>query len=184
MDRMGGFGSAAHLVGRFFGSLWPGGPSRADEEWARHWLLPGERDLWARMSGPDRRHAVGVARGTLELLDPSSGEPGRDVVASALLHDVGKVEAGLGTIARSIVTALAIAVGRPRLVASPTGPKESRWRRRTRLYLTHDRVGAQLLQHAGSAPTTVTWALEHHMDRARWTLEPRIADALKAADGD
>ena len=93
-----GFGSWHHLAGRFFGALSPAGPPADDEAWALSSLLEGEQALWARMSGPDRRHAVGVARDTVQLLQPAS--PPRDVVAAALLHDVGKVESGLGTFAR------------------------------------------------------------------------------------
>lgn len=190
------FGSVRHLTGRFFGALWPGGPSAAGEAWARQWLLPGELRLWESMSGPDRRHAVGVARRTLTLLGygAASGEdaPGsggsesggskRAVAASALLHDVGKIEAGLGTVTRSAATGLAIVVGRRRL-ASSTG-EEGAWRRRLRLYFTHDRVGSELLERAGSDPLTVTWAAQHHQRRESWTIDLRIADALKAADGD
>jgi len=179
------FGSLRHLAVRFFTALWPAGPSSADESWARGWLVPGERQLWDRMSGPDRRHAVGVARGTLALLGVDSPTADRSVVASALLHDVGKVEAKLGTIARAFVTMVALVLGRSRLVAAPAaGRREPHWRRRTRLYLTHDRVGAALLEQAGSAGITVTWAREHHLDPSRWTVEHRVATALKAADGD
>ncbi|HZU80536.1 MAG TPA: hypothetical protein VE991_11520 [Acidimicrobiales bacterium] len=178
------FGSLRHLAGRFFGALWPGGPKPADEAWARRWLVPGEQDLWGRMSGPDRRHAVGVARGTLALLG-APAEPDRAVVAAALLHDAGKVEAGFGTLARAVVTALAMVAGRARLAAEPGGGRrEGRWRRRIRLYLTHDAVGAELLQAAGSAPVTVAWTREHHRPREQWTVPQPAADALKAADGD
>ncbi len=200
------FGSLRHLAARFFGALSPAGPPPDDDAWARSWLLPGEVRLWERMSGPDRRHAVGVARDALRILDTGSGDrPSRPVVASALLHDVGKVESGLGTFARVAVTAAAVAAGRERLLAGapaagdgrqdPPPPAATRgpagrasprrpWRERCRLYLTHDRVGSALLQDAGSDTLTVAWALEHHLDPARWTVERRIADALKAADGD
>ena len=174
------FGSLRHLAGRFFGALWPGGPRAEDEEWARRWLVDGEQRLWARMSGPDRRHAVGVARDTLRLLE--AGPPvGREVVASALLHDVGKVEAALGTVGRALVTAVAMVVGRGRLVSGAGG---GGWRRRARHYLAHDRIGAGLLEAAGSDPLTVAWAREHHQDPSTWSVERRLADALKAADGD
>lgn len=189
------FGSVRHLTGRFFGALWPGGPSAAGDAWARQWLLPGEQQLWESMSGPDRRHAVGVARRTLALLGygPASADtrgpggtgpegPWRAVAASALLHDVGKIEAGLGTITRSAATGLALVVGRRRLASST--PDEGTWRRRLRLYFTHDHIGAELLERAGSDPLTVTWAAQHHQRRESWTIELRIADALKAADGD
>ncbi len=43
-------------------------PVPSDEEWALSSLLEGEQVLWGRMSGPDRRHAVGVARETVRLL--------------------------------------------------------------------------------------------------------------------
>ena len=108
------FGSIRHLVGRFVGSLLPVGPPRGDELWARKHLLPGERTLWQRMSGADRRHAVAVARRTLTDLDQATGDlpVAREVVAAALLHDVGKIEAALGTWARAGVTVAAMAVGR------------------------------------------------------------------------
>jgi hypothetical protein len=174
------FGSLRHLAGRFFGALWPGGPRPGDEAWATGWLLPGERRLWARMSGPDRRHAVGVARRTLRLLD--DGPPaGREVMASALLHDVGKVEAGFGTVGRALVTAGAMVVGRGRLVSADA---RDGWRGRARLYLAHDRIGADLLEEAGSDPFTVAWARQHHQEPGTWTLDRRLAEALKAADGD
>ncbi|MHB8439412.1 MAG: hypothetical protein ACYDD4_09645 [Acidimicrobiales bacterium] len=187
------FGSLRHLVTRFFGALWPGGPRPADEAWARGWLVPGEQDLWARMSGPDRRHAVGVARGTLALLCApddfvTRADPGdvlRPVVAAALLHDVGKIESGLGTIPRAVLTMAAIVVGRRRLAAEPaTAGREGRWRRRARQYLTHDQIGAEMLEAAGSDTLTVSWAGEHHRDPETWTVERDVAYALKEADGD
>jgi HD domain len=163
---------AGHLVRRFVGSLKPGGPTPADEAWARDALLAGERLLWDRMSGADRRHAVGVARRAEAALGSRATRP---VVAAALLHDVGKVEAGLGTFARVGATVLAGLAGRERLA-----------RRRGRLgrYLRHDVVGAELLAAAGSDPLTRTWAREHHLAQARWTVDPAVGAALKAADDD
>ena len=184
-----GFGSWRHLAGRFFGALSPAGPSSNDEAWALGSLLEGEQVLWRRMSGPDRRHAVGVAREAVRLLGPEI--PSREVVAAALLHDVGKVESGLGTFARVGVTLAAMAAGRDRLLtwtgSSPSGPERQKslsWRGRVGMYLTHDRLGAELLERAGSNELTSTWAREHHLSPARWTVDSRVAGALKAADGD
>ena len=180
-----GFGSLRHLAVRFFGALSPAGPKDPDEQWARFSLLDGEQLLWHRMSGPDRRHAVGVARDAVELLGP--GAPGRDVVAAALLHDVGKVESGLGTFARVGVTVAALVAGRQRLIDWSEGGRGGRGpavRRRVGSYLTHDRIGADLLTQAGSAPLTVAWAAEHHLAPERWTVDPKVGAALKAADGD
>jgi hypothetical protein len=58
------------------------------------------------------------------------------------------------------------------------------WRARVGLYLTHDRLGAELLRRAGSQTLTVSWALEHHLAPKMWTIDATIASALKAADGD
>ena len=163
-----------------------------EEAWALGWLLPGEQSLWRRMSGPDRRHAAGVARGTASLLDDGGPLPGREVMAAALLHDVGKVESGLGTFARVGVTLAAMAVGRDRLASPPRDHPDHwaapRWfvtiRQRAGDYLRHDSIGAAMLAEAGADPSTVAWAGEHHLPPERWTLDRRTADALKAADGD
>lgn len=194
-----GFGSPAHLAGRFFTSLWPGGPSAEKEAWALAKLLPAEQDLWRRMSGPDRRHAVGVAGRSLALLRQERGaEPAREVVAAALLHDVGKVEASFGAFSRAAVTLAAIALGRGSLCrgsgsaatagggagVSRTQSKIGRLRHRVALYLAHDEVGAALLEQAGSDEFTVQWARQHHLPAERWTLDATLARALKDADGD
>jgi len=185
VGRVSEFGSPRHLVTRFLTALWPGGPGAADEAWARRFLLPGEADLWRKMSGPDRRHAIGVARTTISLLGEEGCESSREVVAGALLHDVGKIESGLGTVGRAVLTSLCLAVGRRRFTAAPAeGVSEAAWRRRARLYLTHDQLGAGLLERAGSHPLTVAWAAEHHRDPEHWTVDPRVGAALKAADDD
>jgi hypothetical protein len=104
---------------------------------------------------------------------------------AALLHDVGKVEAKLGTFARVVVTLAAIVAGRRRLLAHRSrGGRPNRWRARAQLYLEHDRIGGELLRQAGSGDLTTAWAEEHHLDPTRWTVDPKIGEALKAADGD
>ncbi|MCU1376362.1 MAG: hypothetical protein JWO68_3648 [Actinomycetia bacterium] len=158
-----------HLVRRFFGSLRPGGPAAVDEAWARSHLLAGEQELWARMSGADRRHAAGVARRVVADLGATASRP---VVAAALLHDSGKVASGLGTFARVGATLVGAAVGRDR----PGG--------RVGRYLRHPQLGAALLAEAGSDPLTVAWAAEHHLPPVGWTLPPELARALSAADDD
>jgi len=179
------FGSPSHLVGRFFGALSPTGPSRLDEEWALSQLLPGEQELWRTMSGPDRRHGVAVAREALTQLDLGGIPADRAVAASALLHDVGKVQAHLGTFERVWVTLAAVLVGRARLVAA-CGAEGGIWQWRSRLacYLTHDQVGGEMLRQAGSEALTVSWAEQHHLDPSRWSIDRQVARALKDADGD
>jgi hypothetical protein len=179
------FGSWRHLSGRFFAALLPMGPKGPDESWATDQLNDGEQVLWRRMSGPDRRHAVRVARDSIDLLGTQQAR--QEVIAAALLHDVGKVESSFGTFARAGITFAAIAFGRSRLLTwagnASRSPRPS-LRARVGFYLTHDRLGADLLQHAGSRPLTVSWAREHHMEPEMWSVDPVIGAALKAADGD
>jgi hypothetical protein len=169
---------ALHLVGRFFGSLSPRGPRREDEAWVTGALLPGELELWRRMSRADRRHAAGVGRRVERALGAEATPP---VLAAALLHDVGKVAAGLGTYGRVVATVAGMAAGRD---TAEAWSKATGVTRRVGLYLRHPELGAEMLAVAGSDPLTVTWAREHHLPPERWTLPAPIAQALKAADDD
>lgn len=172
-------------------------------------LSPAEAALWRRMSGPDRRHAVAVARRAAAGSPcprppgqrPAPGEragpgdrgqrrydlppvPGGDaavLLVAALLHDVGKVEARLGTLARVGATMSALVLGRSRVAALAD-------RRglvgRVGRYTVHDRLGAALLREAGSQALVVSWAAQHHLPRERWDIPPGVGAVLKAADDD
>ena len=122
-----------HLARRFATSLSRQPPSQDDESWAEHWLLPSEVELWRRMSNADRRHAVLVVRRFLDRRPTAD----RSEVAGALLHDVGKVEAELGTLGR--------------VVATIVGPRTERFS----TYHDHEAIGARLAAEAGSDPVTV-----------------------------
>jgi hypothetical protein len=170
--------SMTHLARRFAGSVWPGGPTTAERHWAEGHLIDAERELFALMSGPDRRHAIGVAHEAERLLGSDASRP---VMAAALLHDVGKLDSRLGTYGRVVATLCAKIAGRDMAAswASGTG-----FTRRVGLYLQHDELGATRLEMAGSDPFTVAWTREHHRARETWSVELPLADALKLADGD
>lgn len=171
-------GNASHLVKRFVLSLRPGGPAVEDETWVRGVLLEEEHTLWRRMSGADRRHSVGVARRVERALGIEATRP---VLAAALLHDVGKIEAGLGTYGRVVATLSARAAG-PDMAT--TWRRQRGFARRVGLYLHHDRLGGDLLELAGSDPFTSAWAREHHRPESEWTVDPQLGEALRAADDD
>jgi hypothetical protein len=141
-----------HLAARFFGSLSSRPPDPGEEEWARSHLLPGELALWRRMSNQDRRHSATVARRFVAARPQAT----RAEIAGALLHDVGKIECGLGTWGRVAATVF------------------GRRGRRFTLYHDHERIGADLAQAAGSEPETVdliaergpAFAAMHAGDRA------------------
>jgi hypothetical protein len=141
-------------------------------------LAPTEAALWQRMSAPDRRHAVGVARSVTGALGDDAV---RWVRAAALLHDVGKIESGLGPVRRAVATVAGMAVGRD---AATRWSERGGVLRRAGDYLRHDEIGAALLTEACSDPLTVAWAREHHLPVDRWTVPADIGAALKAADDD
>lgn len=138
----------AHLAMRFLTSLRPGPPGVEDEVWAEGWLSDDERRLWCRLSNADRRHSIGVARRF------ATGRRTRAEMAGALLHDIGKIEAGLGTFGRVSATVL--------------GPITPRYQR----YRDHEEIGATLLERVGSDPTTVAIVAGRH----------RVSGELAAAD--
>ncbi len=134
-------------------------------------LLPGELEQWRHLSRPDRRHAAEVARSVESALS----SPPRPVLAAALLHDVGKLDSGLGTLSRVPATLVGALVGRSRA---------SQWKGRVGAYLDHPARGAARLRSAGSDPLTVTWALEHHLPPSAWSVPADVGAALSAADDD
>ncbi len=123
----------SHLSARFFTSLSPAPPSVDDEVWVDEHLLPGERALWVQMNNQDRRHSVTVARRFLDARPDAT----REEVAGAILHDVGKLECGLGTFGR--------------VVATVVGPRTARFKS----YFRHELIGAHMAHECGSDPATV-----------------------------
>jgi hypothetical protein len=170
--------TTGHLVGRFFGSLRPGGPPSSDVAWVESTLSSTELDLWRSMNGPDRRHSVDVARRVQGSLGSEATPP---VLAAALLHDVGKSVAGLRTYGRVIATLSGVFGGHE--MAHHWASKRG-FTRKVGLYLMHDELGADMLQIAGSDELTVAWARQHHWPTEMWTVPRRLADALKEADDD
>lgn len=178
---------AWHLVRRFFAVLRSGAPSVADEAWARRRLTEDEWALWRRHRPTDRRHTIAVARHVLAgaASGVAGGEGGASdgaartgaggatvppwVVAAALMHDIGKVQADLGVPGR--VVASVLAAGRVRTAPGMVGR-----------YLRYPQLGAELLRGAGSDPLVAAWAAEHHLPVERWTVPAPWARRLAAAD--
>lgn len=152
MSRLGHLG---HLVRRFAGAWSRREPAGDDVAWARAALVDAEWGLWSRMPVADRRHSIEVAR----RFAASSPHWGRDEIAAALLHDVGKIESGLGTLGRTVATVV--------------GPRT----RRFRDYHDHERIGAEMLQRAGVADETVALVAGRGGADARAAIE-RADDSI------
>jgi len=174
---------ARHLVGRFARSLWPGGPAAADEAWVADVLQPGERRLWERLSRADRRHSIAVAREVERRLagTPRGGEP--VWLAAALLHDVGKWDAHLGTYGRSVATLAGAVAGHG---AADAWASRRGFTRKVGLYLRHGELGADMIRVAGGREEAAVWAAVHHRP-GTWDalgFPGDVVVALVAADGE
>ena len=121
--------------------------------WVRSQLTAAEYALWRTQQVADQRHTAQVGRAFVRLR-PSAG---RAEVAGALLHDIGKTAARLGTVGR--------------VLATLAGPRTTRWAQ----YLDHESVGAAMLGAVDSAPDTVRLV-------AGEPSSPALADLRRADD--
>jgi HD domain len=174
---------AAHLVRRFLGALWPGAPRPGDVGWVQATLTGDEFGLWAQLPHHDQRHSIRVARRVERALagTPEAGDP--RWLAAALLHDVGKLDAGLGVLGRVGATLAGAAAGHE--MAGPWSGRRG-VTRRVGLYLRHDELGATRIRVAGGREEAARWAGAHHHE-AQWAatgLPPVVVEALVAADDD
>lgn len=141
-----------HLVRRFLGSVTARSLTRAEQETIRQTLLPGEQQLFARLSRADQRHALQVLQ-RFNLRMPTATVEAR---RAALLHDIGKVGLQLGVLARVLATIV--------------GPRT----RRFADYHAHESRGAAMLERAGSSQATV--------NLVRGVGDAGVLAALRSAD--
>ena len=170
-----------HWTSRAARSIRPGPPAASKVEWAEQHLNDREQALFARMSNPDRRHAIGVAMEASRQLDDLGldDDRRRAAVAAALMHDVGKSAAGLRTYGRVVAT-LSGAVGGKAFAEH--WQDTAGFTRKVGLYLRYPELGAEQLMVAGSDPWVVAWAREHHRPEEDWTLPVEVGRVLAAAD--
>lgn len=170
-----------HRSRRFFGSMRPGPPSIADVEWALSCLSEREQRLFKQMSNPDQRHAVRVGRRVEEAygsLDQAV-VPVEVALTAALLHDVGKTEAKLGTYGRTIATLSGVVGG---LDLAEIWQDKTGFTRKVGLYLRYGIIGAEMLQLAGSDERVIAWSLEHHLPEDAWTVPLEFGRLMAEAD--
>lgn len=141
-----------HLVRRFFGAWRSRTPPPGAQVWIAAVLSAQESAVFWDQPVPDQDHALRGAR-RLRARFPERD----DLVCAFLLHDVGKRHTRLGTIGRSLATALD-------LIRIPL-------RGRYREYFDHGRIGAAELERLGSAELTVEFARHHQHGRPRAITE-------------
>lgn len=125
-------------------------------------LPPPALRLFRTMSQADQRHSLRVCQGL-----QARGYSEDDLLAAALLHDVGKTEGRV-----PFWTRPAIVIGKkcaPRLlsslVKSPLAPDKEpmpRWQRALSYAWWHAEVGAQLAAGAGLSERAVLYIRTHH----------------------
>ena len=124
----------AHLTKRFVLSLVPSQVQQIERQWVQSVLSPSEFDVWNNMMVQDRRHSVLVGRRFVKHRPTAM----QSEIAGALLHDVGKSAARLGTFGRVIATLV--------------GPRTNRFRQ----YHDHEQIGAMMLRSIGSNELTIS----------------------------
>jgi hypothetical protein len=150
-------GKAGHLVKRFFGYLRAEPPGPEDQRFVHQHLDGPCAELFWSQSPPDQRHAIDVARHVQATLPDDCG-----AIEAALVHDVGKRQASIGAVSRSIATILD-AAGMPMTS-------------RMRMYRDHGRRGAIDLEEAGCGSLAISFARHHPgsappgTDRTRWKV--------------
>ena len=147
------YGRLRYRVGQALQVVWsPVGPDDVAE--AEHWLPPAAVALWQRQSPRDQAHALRVLH-TLQ----AAGYTHPDLMAAALLHDVGKVEAGLRLWHRTLwVLANALCPSLARWLTCRTG-----WRYPFWVLAEHPCLGARLAREVGCTEGTA-WLIAHHQD--------------------
>lgn len=134
-------------------------------------LSPGERALFYRMGRPARRHGLQVFRHLRR-----QGYQDRQLLAAALLHDVGK---GRVTLAHRVAAVLLEALW-PGLLARVASPQGG-WRQGFYRHRYHAELGAEMAHRAGSHPRIVALIRHHHQDGQPGP--PGLADLRLADEG-
>jgi hypothetical protein len=172
-----------HLARRFFGALWPGKPDAADVAWVATVLNEQELTVWSRMPNHDRRHSICVARDVEAMLSNTEYASDPRWAEAALLHDVGKLDSGLGVFGRVLATLAGAAAGHD--MAEPWSQKGG-VTRKFGLYLLHPELGASRIRMCNGSREAALWA-EAHQDPELWPstgLPEMVIESLAAADDD
>lgn len=117
-------------------------------------LRPKEIELFEMLPDVEQQHAYRVMN-TIQ----QEGGAERDLLAAALLHDVGKVRVSLTLIERSI--AVIVTSFMPGFARSIADGKASVLRRAFVVQARHPEWGAEMAEFAGSSPRTVELIRKH-----------------------
>ena len=162
------------------------------------YLTPQQAELFRRMPRSDQRHGLDVFHALRRKQPCNCTPPGswaqgpragqlrhdRDLLAVALLHDVGKSDGRLRLWHRVLIVLMEAL--RPRLLDRLAQEEPGSWRYPFFVHQHHPELGAELAQEAGCSPTTVELIRRHQeppaSNRLR-THRDKLLAALQEADG-
>lgn len=136
--------------------------TREDYAEVELWLPPSALPLFRQMSIADQQHSLRVCRGL-----QARGCQEHDMLAAALLHDVGKAQGRVPFWTRPVIVIgklLAPAI-LTKLVVEPQHSEMQKlphWRRQLSYAWWHAEVGAELAAAAGLSEQAVLYIRTHH----------------------
>lgn len=143
------------------------------------YLTPPQAELFQRMPRCDQRHGLDVFYALRRKQHHD-----HDLLAAALLHDVGKSGGGLRLWHRVLIV-LIEAIG-PQLLDRLAEDEPRSWRYPFFVHQHHPELGAELAQAVGCSPVTVELIRRHQEPPASspfGTRQDELLAALQEADG-
>jgi hypothetical protein len=150
----------------------------ADDTLAQQHLSPALFSLFEQMRRSERQHSLRVLN---ELM--ASGHDQPDLLAAALLHDVGKIRAPF-SLPEKVLVVLVKATSPGLYLRWGSGSSQG-WRRPFAVSVQHPAWGADMVAGSDGTPLTVELIRRHAdpMDGPPQTEADRLLLALQAVDG-
>lgn len=129
--------------------------SPEDAAFVAEYLSPAECRLFSQLSVQDQVHSIRVARTCLLSLANFPELNGRDLLRGALLHDIGKTQADLGIVFRTLWTLIAKVAPNAleALSARFADARPGTLRHRMYVQARHAEIGADILADTGTEET-------------------------------
>lgn len=153
-------------------------PSEQDLQRLEQVLSPSLMELFLRQQSGEQHHSLKIYDRLVE-----NGERSPELLAAALLHDVGKSRLPLRPWERALVVIVEYLA--PGLVRRWASGEVCAWKRPFVVAVQHPAWGAEMAREAGAAPLTVRLIARHQdalLQREYEGLEDRLLLELQSLD--